>query len=583
MSSTNSDDEDHLQTRTNGCMPTVEVNLRALELEFDKQLESVMDNLFGDEYASLYDLEPIETTITPLVDVTIANNVTNATLSTGVAHLRAPTVINHSLDDRSTTNTYTAAKNARNSVANGSIHMGTSGSHSSGHDNAVTIRSTRMPAPPIVQSDYGPAKLALRTTSSTREDSTIVRSTKIGTPSAPQCSIHSKPVVNSETVTRPTNSAEVRSRTETAPLTSGVGVFAEAVPNIANAHGRGALDSSADFTAPKFSSLPQPHATPSFSQFHHFSSHSTQPTATKTFENSSTGVINEDIEMSSSELCLPLSEILRGVPGGSLQAAHNQTLVMHEIRRQPNASPFSWVSGDQTRSNAALFSFSASGYVAQASMLPSYSMSQPATISPAQLAPDSNHTHLGPSSPPLPQPSIFELLHNEPPHPMTFPRPGAYIVPPVTVPDRVWQEEIARERLRHSENSPKPSKRSRLFSPYFLRTPLVMKNAHRNKKSRTNRFSSHTSNGRLDYDDSQDKTPPWMSSRASSPAFSCSSEVSSTSSGSSSSTSTYSYERKLSSPPPFRERLQRFTAPIEEYRGVFGALRSMSWLWSRQA
>lgn len=47
-------------------MPTFEMTLSALELDFDRQLAAVMDNLFGDEFASLHDLEPIATTTTPL-------------------------------------------------------------------------------------------------------------------------------------------------------------------------------------------------------------------------------------------------------------------------------------------------------------------------------------------------------------------------------------------------------------------------------------------------------------------------------------------------------------------------------------
>jgi len=47
-------------------MPTIEVTLSDLELEFDQQLTQVMDNLFGDEFASLRDLQPIATVSTSL-------------------------------------------------------------------------------------------------------------------------------------------------------------------------------------------------------------------------------------------------------------------------------------------------------------------------------------------------------------------------------------------------------------------------------------------------------------------------------------------------------------------------------------
>jgi hypothetical protein len=57
-------DEDDLQPNT--YTPTVELNLSALELEFDQHLSSVMGNLFDDELTSLHDLEPIATTIRPL-------------------------------------------------------------------------------------------------------------------------------------------------------------------------------------------------------------------------------------------------------------------------------------------------------------------------------------------------------------------------------------------------------------------------------------------------------------------------------------------------------------------------------------
>ncbi|KAJ7457179.1 hypothetical protein B0H11DRAFT_209729 [Mycena galericulata] len=52
--------------KLNDPIPTFEVTLSALELDFDRQLSAAMDNIFDNEFAALRDLEPIVTTTTPL-------------------------------------------------------------------------------------------------------------------------------------------------------------------------------------------------------------------------------------------------------------------------------------------------------------------------------------------------------------------------------------------------------------------------------------------------------------------------------------------------------------------------------------
>jgi hypothetical protein len=70
-------------------MPTFELDLGALELEFDNQLEAAIDNLF-DEFASLRDLEPIATSTAPLTDTKIAKG-KEAKLGANVSYSVAPT------------------------------------------------------------------------------------------------------------------------------------------------------------------------------------------------------------------------------------------------------------------------------------------------------------------------------------------------------------------------------------------------------------------------------------------------------------------------------------------------------------
>ncbi|KAJ7723646.1 hypothetical protein B0H16DRAFT_1598045 [Mycena metata] len=191
-----------------------------------------------------------------------------------------------------------------------------------------------------------------------------------------------------------------------------------------------------------------------------------------------------------------------------------------------------------------------------------------------------------------PHPSIFDLMQTDIPQPTTTP----YIIPAANVPTRVWQQEIAREQ-RDLEKPRKPTKRSRRPAPYFSRTPLVLiPNKRRGK--RATQFSSV---GALSmehdpppqkYDDSwidplprEDDFlyyPMQRYARSSSPALSCSSGTASSISGSypTSTLPSRAYGRKLSSPPPFRERHYRFNA-TSKHHGVLGALKEISSLWSQ--
>ncbi|KAJ7849658.1 hypothetical protein B0H14DRAFT_3866832 [Mycena olivaceomarginata] len=553
-------DEDYLQPNT--YTPTVELSLSALELEFDQHLSSVMGNLFDDELTSLHDLEPIATTIRPLPAEPKITLGRDNTLSAGFETNRSPK------------NNYAAMKNPR-SRSSDLAHAVASGSGLR-QNEAVITRSTRMPALPITQSVDETCERTFQSTGPAREE-TIIRSTNIGAVPSTSTPIfgRSSPAVPPETITQSTIPAdsEVQSAgCTTASLSPGVGVSAETVRDLEdlNAHNCGALGSS---TIPISSFFPQPHASPSeISQIHHLSSYLTPiPLATESFP--FTGVVDGDVEMSC--LDLPSSsapEILCGVPRGSFQAAHNHNFVMYETGSQHNTLPASW---DRSRFDAASFS-------SDPSPRTSTFASQPGHIYPVPFASDLNPLCSEFSSQLRPHPSIFDLIQNESSGP-ALRRPNAYIIPPVAVPYHVWQEESTRQRLRNSADRSKVSKRSRLSAPYFLRTPLVItRSANRSKKARINQISlpgSPTIKPGLNYEDK----PPQIPTRAPSPAFSCSSEVSSTSSGSFIATSTYSSDRKLSSPPPLRQRMESFTPHTYQYRGAFKFLRSMSWLWSGQA
>jgi hypothetical protein len=79
-------------------MPTFELDLGALELEFDNQLEAAIDNLF-DEFASLRDLEPIATSTAPLTDTKIAKG-NETKLGANVSYSVAPTATSNSSNNK---------------------------------------------------------------------------------------------------------------------------------------------------------------------------------------------------------------------------------------------------------------------------------------------------------------------------------------------------------------------------------------------------------------------------------------------------------------------------------------------------
>ncbi|KAJ6521122.1 hypothetical protein B0H19DRAFT_1158985 [Mycena capillaripes] len=571
------DEEDDVQIQSR--LPTVELDLGALEHEFDKQLGEVMDNLFGDEFASLNDLESIATS-SPSVGSKDANGKSD-NMSTSAVQPGSLTATEHSRNSKwPATDVYTSAKTGSISLA----------------DDGVIVRSTRMPASTIAQFSNGSGEPALGSTSSARGE-TITRSTNMAQPpstskepTAPWGSLRQPTVFPSqETVIRSTNSPGVQSgyrpvHVETTPL-RGQSVQS---PSLSFPPYKTPQSANPALPKPSFVSLLQTN----FSQIPHNSSHPTSGLSTsEMFQNPPTEHVNEDIEMS--DLRSP-PEMVRGAPAGPFQTGWNQS---GEIGRLQ--TPFFWAhSVNQETSSTALSSSITSSYVDYAPLAStstsSYSVPEPWTIFPSHFASNSNSSHSELASPALycPHPSIFELIQDESPLRISAPLLNPYIIPPAFVPHHVWQKEFTRSRLHNSENRAKSSKRRKVSSPYFFRTPLVLvKSAHRGRKTGANRFSSssHTagvSEGPiLKHDDSRSGPPRMPQGRASSPTFSCSSEGSSISGASlTSSESTFrSYDRRLSSPPPFRQRQQRFRAPTNEGRGFLSALMSMSWLWSRQA
>ncbi|KAF8218068.1 hypothetical protein K438DRAFT_2006972 [Mycena galopus ATCC 62051] len=478
--------------------PTIELKLDALQREFP-----------GD-----HDLEPIETTITPLVKSGTAHG-TDATLSTGVAHLESSPVFRSVPENQSEllNDTGTAAKNLRDSAL---THK----------RNSVKLVNTASLQP-------------------------IMRSTSKPAPSIPQSGSTGEPKPRSQ-----------------APASQGTSRSTN-IDDIIDSN-RGPFGLSADSTIRKSSLALQHQATSSmFPPVQGFSYLTPMPPATEAFKTPFNELASEDSEMSCSDPSPP--EIFRGVPEGSFPAVYNYQDAF-------------WIPMRQSSSNTAVFPSFTSSYV---DPMPQASAFLTASHAVAELpnmysVPFESDPHQSLLSPP-PHPSIFELIKTESP---ALRRPSAYIIPPVVVPNHVWQQEITREQLRYSDNTPRLSKRSRLFAPYFLRTPLVVaKNLHRGRIARTAPFSSRGSNmtNKLNCDDEPPQkcddnllapAPP----RSPSPAFSRSSI--STSTHSSYSAASYLYGRRLSSPPPFRQRFQRLKAPTDEFRGAFRSLTSIFWPWS---
>ncbi|KAK7052501.1 hypothetical protein R3P38DRAFT_2860682, partial [Favolaschia claudopus] len=161
------------------------------------------------------------------------------------------------------------------------------------------------------------------------------------------------------------------------------------------------------------------------------------------------GLVNEDIEMTSSDMFAPSpitppTNAWIGVPSGSSTS----------FLAPPPHAPFP----SMGQSSDTIFS----------SPPPTFAAPQPQRMHSAPFA-ALEPTHF----------SIFELIESEPEFPPR--RSNSYIIPPANVPQHhLWQE---MNREQPSDPSSRPLKRSRLSPPYFVQTPLIAAKARRSKKT----------------------------------------------------------------------------------------------------
>ncbi|KAJ7171111.1 hypothetical protein C8R46DRAFT_1087671 [Mycena filopes] len=526
------DAEAFLQT----CIP-LELDLGALELEFDNQLTSVIDNLFGHEFSSLQGLEGFVTT-------------TTTTSAAGPSDYKGKSKqVTDGLEDiESAVAVYKPATRA-GGFAHSPPKPTDSGSASLDEDGVV-VRSTQRPAP-LPSSNSGEGEIITRATA------------------APVPSVHQG---FAEQVVPPPK-APIRTQPP-APITP--------TPQPAERHVF-VSNRMASFTMP-----PAPSATGAFVrddipmsgvslssiaiQNPPFAAPLAPPPAFQSF----TRAIEEDVEMPFSDAYSP-PDIY---PGISFQPMQSHGFAAQGASHQNPPPPY-WMTGNQQ-----LFSSSS----ATAVPCPTPDMwSEPHRV------PDFTPRlpFLPPGLPaPAPHPSIFELIRTDPRNSTTTP----YLIPPVNLPMHVWQQEITRDSQRTLANREKPAKRGRIPAPYFFRTPLVLlTNKRRGKKKVASRLSSF---GSLDvkshpppdkYGDTGMDTakppigivyPPHQYDRSSSPTPSCSSSPSCSAVSLPPTAASRAYVRKLSSPPPFGTRHKRFSVAPKEHRGVLGVLRSAAWPWS---
>ncbi|KAJ7023048.1 hypothetical protein C8F04DRAFT_1099476 [Mycena alexandri] len=570
---------------------TVELDLGALGLEFDKQLTNAIDNLFGDEFAGLHCLEAFTTTTTTafvsdykgkgkevsanLEEIGQPNDGAHKSRGSSDTPLNSAGSTSVCLDEdgvivRST------KKSAPPPVPSASVSLDEDGvilrstqnpappPLSSGtvclDEDGVILRSTQNPAPPPLSSADPPTSRTLESAA----EKPITRSTNVGAvqsvPFAESFLQGSRPLIHDRSLELITRSTQPPQLHRFIPHQA---VSSFAVP----------------ITPAGFARNEVPKTGEAFSLSNSTTSHKSLLSPSTTAFQTSTPAIDEDVEMPFSDSCFPSTVS----PGGSFQLFQNHDLVFSG-NRLPQNPPTLW-----TARNQRLFGTPCDGSPSTSGAA-SYSESWSDFNNPVSGFMPAHLQFPPPGLPPPPHPSIFELIQIDTPHPTTTP----YIIPAANVPTHVWQQEITREQ-RTLEKPGKRAKPSRIPAPYFSRTPLVsMTNKRRGKKATTGRFSSI---GALSinhdpppqkYDDLWIDPPTRQGDflypmqrydRSSSPTPSCSSGTSSTS-GVSSSVTSRAYGRQLSSPPPFRQRHQRFNTTTREHRGVLGALNAISWLWS---
>ncbi|KAJ7143747.1 hypothetical protein C8R44DRAFT_973599 [Mycena epipterygia] len=587
------DDDDLL---SKGCtMPTIEATLSELELEFDQQLTAVMDNLFGDEFAGLQDLQPIATISTPL---TASNG--------GIVSLLASESVSTAPPSES------IMKTSRRDYTNSSPNNVYNSPNIDTIARVRTTSATRSSTSGFSNSTGNPPRLNGSGLVSSDVNHTITRSTKLP---APLREPFSEPPQSSgpETIARSTHPSSLFAestlrRKDEAVADPKLATLQPGV-EIGDMHGDGFTQTASTqifgtggvprrSVLPKFS-VGSEVAHTAFSGLSHLSQTSSRSmpvdtaAAAATLPNMQTALFNADVEMSCSD---SVPKTFLGFSDGSFQV--NDTLNGTGWYQVPSA--IAWTPMGHQAHN---FTFTSS--------TPSFDLNCPpqAPVTVPELYPiagsEIDNTTPNYSSQPglppmpftLPHPSIFELIQIETHGPISS--ATSYVIPPATVPDHVWQDEIAREQLRNSQRSvSQRPRRARVPAPYFIRTPLVLKQGLRRKKADENPFSflapvkpddsrnkpyvrptrRYTFNTRDDvYSETLQERPP-------SPAPSCSSVGSSSGASFSSTSSSPSYYgRKLSSPPPFRQRLHHQKC-VDEPGGVLtSALKSMSWLWSWQS
>ncbi|KAJ7148772.1 hypothetical protein C8R43DRAFT_1236801 [Mycena crocata] len=545
-----------------GSMPTIQVTLGALELEFDKQLGEVVDNLFGDEFASLEDLEPITTTTTPL---DVSDSRLAGLLETGLFRKTAPVVptagSSSQVQHRPSGDVYTVLNDGDTITRTTSIGRGSTSAlfqsndssklTGSGSEDQDTVTRSTMPASSS-GSSHRTREPTMRSTL-LATDETITRSTNAPTsPTGPPPGTKNRFTDVLEPITRSALFSGAPS-TETTPRKSALIAH---VPTFVES-----IDHNPRFSADVLSES-------SFvSHYNMPSLNPGQPHHPRTVEN-----VNDDIDMS--------SDFHRNTFAGS----HTQNTRFDVPGCPQNASmlPCMPVSN-------AMFNFSPPS---QGSFFASAADFLPVDESEAVWAAHNSSTYASQLEPPLdypsqPDPSIFELIE---PQVSSYPVANQipYIIPGVAVPDHVWEEERAREERRDLERrwntATEPPRRARVFASCFSRTSLVSRHERRGKKIREGLSLLRTAKGQVPL---LNRRKP-MQERPPSPAFSCSSDGSSISARSFVSGSTSSsYYRKLSSPPPFAQRLHHQRNAEERSRqpaGVFiFALQSFSWLCSKKA
>ncbi|KAF7377946.1 hypothetical protein MSAN_00218500 [Mycena sanguinolenta] len=521
----------YAQAKADGCFPTVKLECAAWDKyfpTFELKIEA-LEHEFPAEFPDVW--EPIATTIIPLSESPIA------TVS--------PVVIRSTVKDGTPNNTDTAAAKPSSSVAAykdspvpAALSLG------SGQYEPI-VRSTRLPAPatrcsgvsgePITRSTaparQEPAGKSSSSSSSSSSPSfpSVIRPTKADT-GMKNVDQSTELTISSSFVSPPqTTSSNPIQRFQSVMITA---PFATENPQLVNE------DIEMSRSCPPGAST----TSSSFTPIQHPESVVMTSAATN-----KSGLVNEDIEMS----CSPPSQETSSSVWGT---ATYKGPPMSDL-------PSAWKSGNQPSYNIFSFASSHGNPPSQAPAFPTALQGfvpEPATIYQTPSALNPPPPSLSPPPTPL---SIFELMQNEPPSPAAHRRPNAYVIPPVAIPQHLWQQEVIREQLGRNSEKNKP-KRSRLSAPYFLRTPLTV--AHPAKKA-SRAFSSRLHNDdKVELSPQNEHKPPEMPSRAPapSPAFSAPT------------TWMYCNGHKLSSPPPFKERFQRFTEPAG---GLFGTLTTMFW------